>query len=133
MNFLKFYKAAIVKLNDAQLELWNNDLDFNNIQKLINEDIYFDQIGNRTVELINTIKRGDRAHLTIGLAANTFAVQSGIDLVKNKLKDNFNKMLNKKISTFEIESAKVTYLDDCCCLAYFNKPVFVNSIFGGDY
>lgn len=127
-------KAAIVDLNSSQIDIWNNELDYKSMHRMLDEaDVLPGQMDKRA-ELFKKLKRGERAHLTVGLAANTYAVESGCDLIRNKLKTKHFKMTNRKLDTFKSETtSKIVCLGDCSCLAYFEKPIVVNCIFSGDY
>ena len=69
--------AQIVIKNDQEmLELWDNDLDEDQINELSN-----DALPKRLKKVALNLEPSSRAHITIGLAQGVSAVQTGYDLL----------------------------------------------------
>lgn len=129
---LILFIAAVVKLNPDMKSLWDNDLHYKSVEKIIDEDEYFKMVRDKP-RLIKELEIADRAHLTIGLAANTQAVQSGIDLLNIKLRIKLNKLLGKPTNTVKANKFEIYFLGGCYCFLKLNESVFVDSIFAGEY
>ena len=131
--YLIINKAAYIKLDDDEIQkvLWNNqaaDDDLNLVfshQKLKNL--------NKS-KALNELAYGANAHITLGLANQVVAKQSGLDLLRIKLFEFQETMNNfKNLVKKETNDKKFIYFSHSNCLVELKTPLFIDAIFSGHF
>ncbi len=112
-----------IKNSEDMLNLWDNDLDEDQIYELSN-----DILPKRLKKLALDLEPSSRAHLTIGLAQSVSAVQTGYDLLSilSTLKSDASLATKNLTDTKEYE---IIYLENARCYIKLKDPISVNTIF----
>ncbi len=110
--------------------LWNNDFSDEELNNLISSDSYFDQANNkRKKELIKNLAFAEKAHITIGLADQEKAAQSGYDIMNLKLRLKLNEILAKPLTKYEHTEFEFFYVNNCFCYAKLKEPLLLSGMF----
>ena len=126
------YLAACVSFDNDELffkELWSNDFSDEELTDLLSADSFFNLSNKKKKELIQRLNFADKAHITIGLAGQEKAMQSGLDMINLKMRYRLNEMLHKEAVKHETDEFEFTYLNNCYCLAKLKEPFLVSGIF----
>lgn len=114
--------------------LWKNDLDKQQMRVLMSNDVYFKEMpANQEHVLINKLNYAERAHVTLALAENEHAVQSGVDLIHTRLRMKLHECNGKRLRPIQTSHLNIYYVNDCMCLAYLREPIYVHTLFAGEY
>lgn len=135
VKFFLHLLAACVMLDEGCEEtliknLWGNDFSEEELNDLISSDSYFDQANNkRKKELIKKLAFAEKAHITIGLADQEKAAQSGYDIMNLKLRLKLNEILAKSLTKYEHTEFEFFYVNNCYSYAKLKEPLLLSGIF----
>ena len=111
-------------------DLWGNDFSEEELTNFINTDSYFDKASNKKKkELFKRLNFAEKAHITIGLAEQEKASQSGHDIMNLKLRILFSEIFEKQLAKYENNEFEFFYLNNCYCYAKFKEPLLLSGIF----